>query len=72
MAQKILHFTLRLINGRAARFPVDTVAIRLTPDGHGVDQQFCPGNQSLRARYQGKIAGHPGRSASDIRWMIVE
>jgi hypothetical protein len=37
------------------------VVISLTPDNHGVDQQFCPDNQSLCARYQGKIAGLTGR-----------
>ncbi len=30
---------------------------------HGVDRQFCPDNQTLRARYRGKIAGHPCRYA---------
>ncbi len=55
---------LRLINGQGARFPVDSVVTGLrcaTPDNHGVDQQFCPNNQSPRACFQGKIAGHPGR-----------
>ena len=37
------------------------------PDDSGLPtRQSCPNNQSQRACYQGKIAGHPGRYVDNI------